>query len=229
MIKNEKPNDLELYVSKLTYIKNPVVLELGVNKGQSTKKFLKHINQFGGKLFSIDIKDCPQLFDENKSIIDTLNWKFLRSNDLDIEYILKNFPDLRNGIDILFIDSYHDETHVKKILEKWFKHVKRDGYIYFDDTESAVYRKNKNLFLSINNDAIDNLVYNVYSNNIEQIEYIKYFRRSGLSEFKKLSDLGSELNLINQIWNYNYLFSKIYLTLKRIIYKLKSKDKIKYN
>ena len=223
MNENEKSNILELYVSRLKNIKDPTILELGVNKGHSTRNFLDHINKFGGKLFSIDIKKAPKLLDEDKT-----KWNFLRSNDLDIENILNNFPALKSGIDVLFIDSYHDETHVKKTLEKWFIYVKKNGYIYFDDTESAVYRKNKNLFLSINNDAINKLIYNIYCNNIDQLEYIKYFRKSGLSEFKKLSDLGNKLILTNKVWHYNFIFSKIYLILKKIIYKLKSKDKIKY-
>ena len=56
----------------------------------------------------------------------TSNWKFLQSNDLNTEYILKKFPKLRDGIDVLYIDSYHDVTHVKKTLEKWFIYVKKN-------------------------------------------------------------------------------------------------------
>ena len=216
------------YISKLEYFKDPIILELGVNRGGSTKKFLKHVNQFGGKLFSIDIKDCSQIFDEAKyNNIDLSNWKFLKSNDLNIEYIINKFPKLKYGIDILFIDSYHDETHVKKILEKWFIYVNKNGYIFFDDTESVLYRKSKNYFLSIINDALNELVYKLYCNNIDQLEYIKYFKGSGMSEFKKLSELGSNLNFSNKIWKYNFFVSKIYLFLKRMLYQLKSKDKNK--
>ena len=60
----------QIIEKKLKNISNPVILELGVNRGRSTKRFLDHINFNGGKLFSIDIKDCSQAI-ENK------NWNFL--------------------------------------------------------------------------------------------------------------------------------------------------------
>ena len=39
-------------------INNPTILELGVQKGRSTKKFLDICKKNNGKLFSIDIDDC---------------------------------------------------------------------------------------------------------------------------------------------------------------------------
>ena len=214
------------YISKLKEFKKPVILELGVNRGGSTKNFLQHITEHDGELFSVDIKDCSQIIRENKfNGLKINDWKFLQSNDLNIEYILKNFPSLKNGIDVLFIDSYHDETHVRKILEKWFLYVNKNGYIFFDDTESVLYRKTKNFGLSVNNDAIDKLIYNFYCNNINQLNYIKYFKGSGISEFKKLSVIGEKPIFSNNIWKYNYIISYIYLLVKKIIYKFKSKDK----
>ena len=214
------------YISRLSHLKKPVILELGVNRGGSTKQFLKHLNHYGGKLFSIDINDCSKIIHgESFNDIDTTKWNFLQSNDLKINYILKNFPALKDGIDILFIDSYHDETHVKKILETWFFYVKKDGYIFFDDTESVLYRKSKNFFLSVNNDAIDRFVYRFYCNNLNQINYTKYFKGSGMSEYKKLSEKGTLPNLSNKSWRYNLIFSQFYLFLKKIIYRIKSKDK----
>jgi cephalosporin hydroxylase len=216
----------DYYVSKLNHFEKPLILELGVNRGGSTLNFLKHINQFGGKLFSIDINDCSKIvFDKRFQNVNTAKWNFLKSNDINIKYIFKNFPILKNGIDILFIDSYHDETHVKKILETWFFFVKKNGYIFFDDTESMLYRKSKNFALSVNNDAIDKLVYNFYFNNSHQIDYIKYFKGSGISEFKKISEMGTKADFSNKIWQYSLILSKVYLLIKKILYKVKYKLK----
>ena len=199
---------------------------MGVNRGGSTLIFLKHINDNGGELYSVDIKDCSGIVNsEIFKDINTSNWKFLKSNDLNIEYIFEKFPKLKDGIDLLYIDSYHDASHVKKTLEKWFVYVKKDGYIFFDDTESHLYRKSKNFALSVNNDAIDEFVKEFYYNNSSQITYIKYFNGSGLSEFKKISELGSEPIFLKNIWKYNFFVSRIYLLIKKILYIIKSKDK----
>ena len=220
-------NDTSNYfLSKLKNFNNPIILELGVNKGGSTANFLNFINEHGGELYSIDINDCSEIINSHRfKDINTSNWNFLKSNDLNIKFILENFPKIKNGIDLLYIDSYHDETHVEKILENWFIYVKKNGFIYFDDTESYLYKKSKNFALSVNNDAIDKFVKNFFYNNSHQVSYIKYFKGSGLSEFCKFSELGSKPVMTNSVWNYNFLIGNIYLALKKILYKIKSKDK----
>ncbi len=223
---NTETDTSVFYISKLSEFKRPRILELGVNRGGSTRNFLNHITQNEGELFSIDIKDCSQIIKEDRFKEVNINeWNFLQSNDLNIDYIIKNFPALSQGIDILFIDSYHDQTHVRKILEKWFRYVKKNGYIFFDDTESVLYRKTKNFSLSVNNDAIDKFIYNFYCNNIDQLNYVKYFKGSGISEFKKLSEIGTTAIFSDKIWKYNFLVSNVYLLLKKLIYKIKSKDR----
>ena len=225
-MKNIDNDTSKYFLSKLRNFNNPIILELGVNRGGSTAKFLKYINDNGGELYSIDIKDCSKIInDELFKNIKANNWKFLKSNDLNIEYILEKFPLLKNGIDVLYVDSYHDETHVKKTLEKWFIYIKKNGYIFFDDTESLNYRKSKNFTISVNNDAINNFVKEFYDNNSFQLLYIKYFKGSGLSEYTKLSDLGSLPVLSKKIWKYNSTLGYIYLFIKKILYFLKSKDK----
>ena len=83
---------------KLKFFKNPIILELGVNRGGSTKIFLNYVEQNNGKVFSIDIKDCSNVSNSKK-------WSFLISDDLDYNYITTKFPEiLINGIDILFVD-----------------------------------------------------------------------------------------------------------------------------
>ena len=220
-------NDTSSYfLSKLKNFDKPIILELGVNKGGSTVNFLKFVNNYGGELYSIDINDCSNIVNNERfKDVDTNSWNFLKTNDLNIEYILEKFPKIKAGIDVLYIDSYHDETHVKKTLEKWFIYVKKNGYIFFDDTESHLYRKSKNFALSVNNDAIDKFVRRFFYNNSHQISYTKYFKGSGLSEFNKLSEVGSKPILTNKVWGYNFIIANIYLAIKKILYRAKSKDK----
>ena len=112
----EKNNTHHYFLKKLKNIKNPIILELGVNRGGSTINFLNYINSYGGELFSIDINDCSEIiYSEKFKNVSTKKWNFLISNDVDIDNILLKFPILKKGIDVLYIDSYHDSTHVKKI------------------------------------------------------------------------------------------------------------------
>tara|TARA_B100000941_G_C28398430_1_gene496704 strand:+ start:87 stop:731 length:645 start_codon:yes stop_codon:yes gene_type:complete len=202
----------QIIKDRLEKIVNPRILELGVNRGRSTKRFFDHIEKNGGELYSIDIKDCSKA-------LENINWNFFQSNDLDIEKILLKFPKLKNGIDILFIDSYHDPSHVKMLLNIWFFYVKKNGYIFLDDTESYLYRLKKKSILSIINDAINLEIKKFYHQNYNQLIYIKYYHGSGLAEFQKTSNLNSLPNKI-KLWDYNFIFSKIYLILKKLKFDL---------
>jgi predicted O-methyltransferase YrrM len=222
----ERNNVHHFFLKKLRNIKNPVILELGVNKGSSTAKFLNYVNLFGGNLYSIDITDRSNIIhSERFKNISTKKWNFLKSNDLNLDKILTKYPELKNGIDLLYIDSYHDQVHVKKTLEKWYIYIKKYGYIFFDDTESCQYKMNKDFTHSINNDSIDELVKDFHYRNYDHVVLTKYFSGSGLSEFFKLSKLGELPNFSSKIWSYNHFIGRIYLLLKRIIYFIKSKDK----
>ncbi len=195
---------------KLNTIINPIILELGVNRGRSTKRFFDYVEENGGNLYSIDIKDCS-------TAINSKNWNFLQCNDLNKKKILENFPELNRGIDLLFIDSYHDPNHVRNLLDKWFYLVKKEGFIFFDDTESYLYRIKKNYILSIINDSINSEIKDFYHQNYDQLLYTKYFHGSGLAEFHKLSDLYTHPNK-TKIWKYNFLIAKTYLFIKKLYF-----------
>jgi len=79
----EKKN---IILERLNNIKNPIILEFGVNRGGSTNFFFDHINNKGGKLFSIDIRDCS-------NAINSKEWNFFQCNDLNKDKILKKFSD----------------------------------------------------------------------------------------------------------------------------------------
>ena len=213
---------------KLDEIKNPIIVELGVaDTALSTKNFLNYVEKNGGKLYSIDIQDFSKIIN-NKDFenINSTKWNFLQSNDLDLDKILKNFPSIGDGIDVLYVDSLHDPTHIETTLVKWFKYVNKFGYIFFDDTESRVYREQKALFISIGNDGMDDVIKKFYYRNSNLAEYTKYFIDTGLSEFYKICDRQINPNFSKKLWGYNYYFGKIILFLLKINYFLKKKDKI---
>ena len=81
-------------------INNPIILELGVQQGRSTKKFLEICEKNNGKLFSVDIDDCSNVSKSN-------NWKFFKTRDDNFEFIKTQIP---NEIDILFIDTLTEDV-----------------------------------------------------------------------------------------------------------------------
>ena len=66
-------------------INKPMILELGVQKGRSTKKFLEICETNKGKLFSVDIDDCSNV-SNNK------NWEFYQTRDDNFEFIKSKIP-----------------------------------------------------------------------------------------------------------------------------------------
>ncbi len=212
----DKEKKLDYIYEKLSEFRNPLILEFGVNKGGSTKMFLRFLEKNPGSIYSIDINDCSHASN-------SLKWNFFQSNDLDYFKIIEKFPEIKNrGIDILYIDSYHDPSHVKLLLSKWFSLINKNGYIFFDDTESLPYRLKKNFTLSVINDEIDLVVRNFYYQNYEQLTYVKYYIGTGLSIFKKKSIVGS-MPARNKIWKYTFIFGKIYILVKNILYRYRSK------
>ena len=221
--------DRFFYINKkLDEIKNPIIVELGVAEtALSTKNFLNYVNDKGGKLYSIDIQDFSKITntDDFKNI-NSKNWNFLQSNDLDLEKIFKSFPKIKNGIDILYVDSLHDPTHIERTLMNWFKYINQYGYIFFDDTESRVYKEQKALFISIGNDGMDDVIKKFYYRNSNLVKYTKYFTDTGLSEFYKICDKEAKPNFTKKLWTYNYYFGKIFLFLLKLKYLYNKKDKI---
>ncbi len=216
VLKN-KDSHLRIMTDFLIEKKDPVILEFGVERGFSTKVFTWLAEKVNGKVISIDINDCSQ-------VVKSHTWSFLQSDDLEIDYILSKFPDVKKfGVDIIYIDSYHENFHVQKLLLKWFKYVKKDGAIFIDDIDSHPFRKKKDIWNSIVYDLTDEAIKDFYYSNINHIFYTRYFGENGLAKLTKLSDLFTEANKVNKIWNYNILIKIIYPYLRKISKLLKFK------
>ncbi len=107
---------LEIIKKKIFEIKKINILELGVQKGISTKMFLNICNKNNGKLTSIDIQDCSKVSKSKR-------WKFIKSSDDNFNYIKSKIKN--NKFDVLFIDSLHEPNHVKKVFFYYYEYVKK--------------------------------------------------------------------------------------------------------
>ena len=162
-------------------INKPIILELGVQKGRSTKKFLEICDQNKGKLFSVDINDCSNVSNDR-------NWKFLKTKDDNFDLIQS---EIGEKIDVLFIDTLHEANHVKKILYGYYPMIKKDGYIFIDDISHLPYLKDKdrnNFYCEINNKETFEILISIYSENIENFDLSFSFISSGLAILKKKND-----------------------------------------
>ena len=144
-------------------INKPIILELGVQKGRSTKKFLEICEQNKGKLFSVDIDDCSNVSNDR-------NWKFLKTKDDNFDFIQS---EIGEKIDVLFIDTLHEANHVKKILYGYYPMIKKDGYIFIDDISHLPYLKDNdrnNFYCEINNKETFDKILEIYNNNQDNFD-----------------------------------------------------------
>ena len=185
-------------------INNPIILELGVQKGRSTKKFLDICKKNNGKLFSIDIEDCS-------NIVNDKSWNFYQTRDDNFEYIKSKIPE---KIDILFIDTLHEANHVKKLINEYYPLIKKNGFIFIDDISHLPYLKNKdrdNFYCEINNKETFDLLISIYSENTENFDLSFTFVSSGLAIIKKKTD--------SELFDYRKLNERE-LTTKNILRRL---------
>ncbi len=165
----------------ISNIDSPIILELGVQNGRSTKKFLEICRKKNGKVFSVDINDCS-----NVSVDE--NWKFYKTRDDNFEFIKSKIP---NKIDILFIDTLHEANHVKKLFYAYYPMIKKDGYIFIDDISHLPYLKGKkrdNFYCEINNKETFDILLSIYAENIENFDLNFSFISSGLGIIKKKNE-----------------------------------------
>ena len=182
---------------------NPLIIELGVDKGQSTRVFLNAIdNKPDAKLISIDIEDCS-------SSVRSDRWEFVQQDSLAIDSLLSKKPIIKNGIDLLYVDSKHTDEHVKKEVYNFFKYIKKDGAIYFDDIDSNPYmigQRKDSINEEIANRKILKLIEAIFRANYESVDLSILRGSTGLAKLTKKSLLGDVLNPPKFILERNYEF-----------------------
>ena len=176
---------------KIKDIKDVIILELGVQKGRSTLRFLELCKKNNGKLFSVDIDDCSNVSED-------LNWKFIKSRDDNFDYIKSNIP---TKIDVLMIDTIHEAKHVKKIIYNYYNLIKEGGYIFVDDISHLPYLKKfprENFYCEVNNQETFKILLEIYHKNIDNIDLSFSFISSGLAIIKKKTNLNlNEHKMLN--------------------------------
>jgi predicted O-methyltransferase YrrM len=165
----------------------PLILELGTGKGQSTTVLLQACEEKDGRLVSVDIVDCSQVSDSKR-------WQFVQSDSTDVELILYKAPYLKEGIDILYIDSFHRKEHVNAELTGWYPYMNEKAWIFFDDVDSNPYRKGhrKDKFqteLSCN--EIHDYVKDFFYANEDSLRLSIMYGSTGLACLYKLSPQGA--------------------------------------
>lgn len=197
----EKLNFIKQITEK---IKFPKILELGVQNGNSTKMFLDLCDKNDGYLISVDIDDCSNVA-KNK------RWTFIHSSDDNFDLINNK---IIKKLDLIFIDSYHEPNHIKKIFYNYFKYLKIDGICIIDDISWLPYSK----FNICDNDFIERInrltfekILNIYNSNSENLILDFHFVGSGLAIIKKIKDeLYPEKKIKNRFYTFKNILKKIY-------------------
>ena len=191
-------------------IKDPIILELGVQKGRSTKKFLDICRKKNGKLFSIDVDDCSNVSNDKF-------WRFYQTRDDNFKFIKSKIP---KKIDILFIDTVHEANHVKKLIKEYYPIVKKGGFIFVDDISHLPYLKNKkrdNFYCEINNKETFNLLISIYSENNQNFDLSFTYVSSGLAIIKKKTDdeLISNKKTFERTFTFKNILRKLWIKIKK--------------
>ena len=175
--------------NQIQKISNPNILEFGVREGRSTKIFLDLCKKKNGKLFSVDVDDYSNLFNDE-------NWTFLKTRDDNFEFLKDRLP---KKFDVIYLDSLHEANHVEKIFYYYYDFLKVGGHFYIDDISWLPYLKSNlrnNFYCEINNKETFERLIEIYNNNINNFDIFFTFISSGMCRIVKKND---QLNVHNKI------------------------------
>lgn len=170
---------------KVSSLHAPVVLECGVNQGWSTGVFAHALENNGGTLISLDIKDCSDAIESDC-------WTFLQVNDSEKACILQQAPVLADGIDLIYIDSLHDARHVACLLKLWYPLVRQGGCLAFDDVDPGPYlrgRRKDDANREIAWRGISRVVQDFFYANEDDLFLEYHFGSTGLALMQKLAPM----------------------------------------
>ena len=164
-------------------IQNLKILELGVKEGISTSLFLKLCEENGGILISVDIDDYSKLYSNS-------NWNFIHSRDDNFKKINSELQKME-GLNVIYIDSYHEPNHVKKVLYNYYNLLNQNGFIFIDDISwlpyvKSSYRENK-WVEEMNYKTFEKLLDIKFANE-KNINLEFSFEKSGISKIIKLNN-----------------------------------------
>ena len=164
--------------NQIQKISNPNILEFGVREGRSTKIFLDLCKKKNGKLFSVDVDDYSNLFNDE-------NWTFLKTRDDNFEFLKDRLP---KKFDVIYLDSLHEANHVEKIFYYYYDFLKVGGHFYIDDISwlpYLKYRVRNNFYCERNNKETFERLIEIYNNNINNFDIFFTFISSGMCRIVK--------------------------------------------
>jgi hypothetical protein len=199
----------ETFYDDLIKVKNPTILEFGVRQGVSTKMFIEICEKNMGKLYSLDIDDYSNKFSST-------TWKFIHSRDDNFDYVSKNIP---SKFDLIYLDSFHDAEHVKKIFYHYYPLLKKGGHFIIDDISWILYSKNnsRDHFNSeINNQETFFEICKIFNTNMENFSLSFNFKDSGMAKiFKKNENiLEKEKHILTRKYTLKNFIRRIWRKLK---------------
>ncbi len=165
----------------ISKIKKPMILEFGVHAGISTKRFIKICSKNKGHLYSVDVVDYKKLSNSPR-------WTFFNCRDDNLKFLRKKIP---NKFDVIYLDSFHEAEHVKKIIFQYFGLLKVGGYFFIDDISHLPYLKNEkreSFYCEINNQETFQKILEIYNQNQDAFDLDMNFKSSGLCIIKKLKN-----------------------------------------
>ena len=180
---------IKIYLKSMEY-PGGTFLELGTDRGQASKIILAACERHGGRLVSVDIRDCS-------TAAVSQYWEFVQSSSVDRPRILREAPLLGNGIDLVYIDSLHTPDHVYNEISTWFDLLNEGASIFFDDVDPMPYMKGRrkdNAMMEIDNRNINELIMSVFYTNMDQLRLNIEYGSTGLACLEKISPLGAKLN-----------------------------------
>ena len=196
---------LDYIIEKIKHIQKIQILELGVRKGDSTRKFIELCNANDGFLTSVDIDDCSK-------VVKSERWKFIHSSDDNFEIIDKNIP---KTLDFIFIDSLHEPNHVEKIFYHYYGFLKKEGICIIDDISWLPYSKNQyrdNEFSEYINRSTFNKILEIYNQNQKEFFLEFFFRESGYAIITKKEEnsLNKSIKIQSREHSFKNLLRKMY-------------------
>tara|TARA_B110000305_G_C19220379_1_gene530253 strand:+ start:241 stop:855 length:615 start_codon:yes stop_codon:yes gene_type:complete len=171
----------DFFMEELKSVKAPKIVEFGVRKGISTKMFIDICEKNNGFLHSVDCDDFT-------NVSDSRYWKFHHTRDDDFDYLDQEIPD---GIDLFYLDSFHNANHIEKIIYHYYPKLKLNGQFIIDDVSWVPYLKDakRNSFnCERNNNETFERIMEINYGNSKNLELYFSFIGSGLAKIIKRSN-----------------------------------------
>lgn len=131
---SKHPTDIHQHLVTLhdlvTGLGAKLVIELGVNTGESTIALLEAVHATNGLLVSVDQQDLPDTRPMLEKYGLTGRWQFNLSDDIAFGLA---WPKEKKA-DLIFVDTSHQYAHTKREIEIYEPILRSGGIMVFHDT-----------------------------------------------------------------------------------------------